>query len=242
MGNKELSITFPSLDLLLNRNSLWLNFGMDGGFICWKSGDQINWKFLSGPPFPLLFFWGQRDLGKRWKRKGGKRGKRKILIRSGMRPWDVIQRKLQNPQRVVKLNKLISEEYFFRRNCPGFRPYDFKSGITITSVLVFWIFFLWKQVRMESQQWMKRRRDPLLLSPMSRKPRFPLTCEKGENHPPFFSGKTGVGWSDGRSEAFVSVIAGIVCGKEVFLREKWGEGWKKRGRVNKNRGFSVSGG
>ncbi len=68
--------------------------------------------------------------------------------------------------------------------------------------------------------------------PMSRKPRFPLTCEKrGENHPlSLFSGKTGVGWSDGRSEAFVSVIAGIVCGKEVFLREKWG------GRVGKKEG------
>ncbi len=64
--------------------------------------------------------------------------------------------------------------------------------------------------------------------PMSRKPRFPLTCEKGENHPPFFRGKGG--WSDGRSEAFVSVIAGIVCGKEVFLREKWG------GRVGKKEG------
>ncbi len=146
-------------------------------------------------PLSPSFSFEDKETWERGGRGGGRRGKRKILIRSGMRPWDVIQRKLQNPQRVrVKLNKHINEEHFFPRNCPGFRPYYFKSGITFTSVLVFFIFFLWKQVRIESQQWMKRRRDPPSPSsrPMSRKPRFPLTCEKGKNHPPFF-GENGGG-------------------------------------------------
>ncbi len=54
---------------------------MDGGFICWKSGDQINWKFLPGPfsPFPPPFLLRTKRLGKEVEEEGEKKEEKKNL-------------------------------------------------------------------------------------------------------------------------------------------------------------------
>lgn len=78
---------------------------------------------------------------------------------------------------------------------------------------------------------------------MSRKPRFPLTCEKGKNHPPpLFFGENGgglVGRSDGG-------ICFCHCGDRMrkggfSTREMGVEGWKKGGGLTKMGVFSLRG-